>query len=179
MMREHRSRLPGSRTRATSYLHRAVALLSVLLLALTVGCGVKGQLAGSPVYTVDDLERRLALDPGAWLGQPLLVQGRLVLDRTWSAPDSVVTRIELLDAHALPGAPALSVRWGGGDPIILALRRIPLLGRLARLPQTVRWGTRATYRVRLAAAPGSSCTAGLCFEAVLLDAAPELELPHE
>jgi hypothetical protein len=163
----------------------AAAVLSILLLVLAAACGLlragmpaaealaaRGLLAGGPVYPVGALEQRLVHHPGEWFGRTVLVQGRVVLDRTWSAPDSIVTRIELMDAHALPGAPALSLRWGGADPFIGAWRRTPVLGRLALLPQTVRWGTPATYRVRLAAAPSSACTGAPCFEAVLLDAAP-------
>ena len=44
-----------------------------------------------PVYTVADVERQMA--QGNWIGRTVLVQGRAALYRTWSPPDSTVTRL--------------------------------------------------------------------------------------
>jgi hypothetical protein len=103
----------------------------------------------------------------------VLVQRHLALDRTWSAPDSIVTRIELMNREASGGRPGLPLAWGSADALLVFLRRLPLLGNLLPAPQRLHWGEVATYRVRVQAIPGSSCGSGACFEAVLLDAAPD------
>jgi hypothetical protein len=38
--------------------------------------------------------------------------------------------------------------------------------------QPVQWGVLATYRMQVATKPERSCSTSVCFEAVLLDAAP-------
>jgi hypothetical protein len=57
-------------------------------------------------------------------------------------------------------------------PAVAVLRRLPLLRGLVPAPQALRWGAVATYRVRLQAIPESICDSDICFEALLLDAAP-------
>jgi hypothetical protein len=59
------------------------------------------------------------------------------------------------------------------DPLLAALRRLPLAGGLVPGPQVAREGVLATYRVRLVAAPAAACEASPCYEAFLLDAAPD------
>jgi hypothetical protein len=51
------------------------------------------------------------------------------------------------------GASALQAAARELDPLLAALRRLPLAGRLVPGPQVVRWGALATYRVRLVVAP--------------------------
>jgi hypothetical protein len=79
-------------------------------------------------------------------------------------------------------APALLGRDGAGmlpvagwepDPLLAALRRLPLAGGLVPGPQVARVGVLATYRVRLKTAPAPVCDATPCYEALLLDAAPD------
>jgi hypothetical protein len=131
-----------------------------------------GVTADGPRYSVTDLQRQVARDPGGWIGRTVLVRGRVATDRTWSAPDSIVTRIALID----PGAPGettvLSLVWGSADPVRAFLRRLPLLGRVAPKAQVLQLGALATYRVRLRAAPAGSCSFLPCYEALVLDAAP-------
>jgi hypothetical protein len=155
---------------------RSSSLPAALLLTVVLGWGTL-QLAAAlhtritteeQVYSVNDLHQQVAHDPRHWLGRTLLVQGRVALDHTWSPPDSIVTRIELVD----PGTSGVSLAWGGETPLMQALRRLPLLGRLVPRPQVLRWDTRATYRVQLRAAPAGTCAVPPCYEAFLLDAAP-------
>jgi hypothetical protein len=61
----------------------------------------------------------------------------------------------------------------GPDPLLAMVRRVPLLGDLLPAPQAVRWEEVATYRVELRAAPNEMCGAATCYEALLLDAAPD------
>jgi hypothetical protein len=70
------------------------------------------------------------------------------------------------------GASRLPIAGWEPDPLLAALRRLPLAGRLVPGPQAVRQGVLATYRVRLQAAPAPVCDATPCYAVVLLDAAP-------
>jgi hypothetical protein len=77
--------------------------------------------------------------------------------------------IYLLDRD---GAGLLPVSMGKPNPLLAALRRLPLLGRLMPPLHTVRWGAVGTYQVYLRAAPSGACAAPPCYQALLLDAAP-------
>jgi hypothetical protein len=160
-------------------------LMAALLLVAALGWGAvqagpdvatalraNGIAADGPPYSVTDLQRQVTSDPGRWIGRTVLVQGTLATDRTWSAPDSIVTRIDLID----PGAPGdttrLSLAVGSADPVRAFWRRLPLLGRLAPRTQVLHWGALATYQVRLRYAPAGSCSFVPCYDALILDAAP-------
>lgn len=121
-----------------------------------------------PVYTLAAVERALARDPRAWVGRMVRVQGRVAIGRTWSPPDSIVTRLVLVDPGYAAGVWPLDLQWGRPDPWLAALRRLPLLGRLVP-PQRLHVGRLGIYRVRLCAPTG---WAAGCAGAVLLDADP-------
>ena len=125
--------------------------------------------AVGPVYTVAEVERRMALAPSRWLGRTVLVQGRVAFDRTWSPPDSIVTRLALVDPGRSDSTMSLSLRWGSPDPLLASLRRLPFAGRLVPAPQRPRWGTLAVYRIQLDGLSGRSPDR---MEVVLLDADP-------
>jgi hypothetical protein len=120
-----------------------------------------------PVSTVADVERHMA--QGDWLGRTVLVQGRAALYRTWSPPDSIVTRLALVGPGRSDSTVPLSVQWGSPDPLLASWRRLPLMGRLVPSPQRPHWGTLAIYRIQLPSRP-SGLPEGA--DAVLLDAAP-------
>jgi hypothetical protein len=174
-----------SHTRRVHMAWPAPILIAALVLSVVLGKGavqVGSHLATAlsilriapdgPTYGVADLQRQAIRDPGRWIGPTVLVRGRAAMDRSWSAPDSIVTRFDLIDPGAPSGAGGLSLAWGGADPLLAALRRLPLIGRLAPRPQVLRWGAPATYRVRLRASPALACGTSPCYEALLLDAAP-------
>jgi hypothetical protein len=73
-----------------------------------------------------------------------------------------------------PAAPTttnpLPVMWGGPDPLLAAVRTVPLLGSLLPAPQSVRWDVPATYRITLRRRDARHPNG--CYEAVLLDTAP-------
>lgn len=125
--------------------------------------------AAGPVYTVADVEHVLVQAPRAWSGRTVLVQGRVAVDRTWSPPDSIVTRLALVDPGRADGLRPLYLQWGRPDPWLAVLRRLPLLGRLVPPPQRPRVGLPGIYRVRLAG-PSASPPGGA--DLVLLDANP-------
>jgi hypothetical protein len=120
-----------------------------------------------PVYTVPDVERHMA--HGDWLGRTVLVQGQAALYRTWSPPDSIVTRLALVDPRRSDSSVPLSLQWGSPDPLLASWRRLPVVGRLVPPLQRPQWGTLAVYRIQLHGQPGGFPGGD---DAVLLDAAP-------
>lgn len=176
-------------------------LLAALVLALTV-LGWSTTRLGVPVphwpdvasfvgvgsvYTVADVERRLARDPMDWVGRTVLVRGQpdsyilavpagivrhspLPLRWLWQAPVSIVMRIGLVDPGRLNSPRPLALHWGDPDRLLTFLRRLPMAGRFAPRPQWLHWRMAAVYRIQLNGPPGSSSPGG---DAVLLDAEPE------
>jgi hypothetical protein len=162
--------------------HRSRGPVSILLvLAVLGGAGspawgrvprVLGTFSAAllgPVYTVAQLQRAVARDPDGWDGRQVLVQGRAALYRTWSPPDSIVTRLALVEPGRSDSSVPLSLQWGSPDPLLASWRRMPLVGRLAPRPQRPQWGTLAVYRIQLHGQPGGFPGGD---DAVLLDAAP-------
>jgi hypothetical protein len=135
---------------------------SLATLWLAVGPG--HEQAGA-VYSVQEVQLGLAHDPAAWLGRTLRVRG-MVYSASCSCRDRAPS---LFDRD---GASMLHVAGWEPDPLLAALRRLPLVGGLVPGPQVARGGVLATYRVRLLAAPAATCDAVPCYQAMLLDAAP-------
>ena len=74
----------------------------------------------------------------------------------------------------------LMVTWGGEDPLLARLRRLPLVGQFAPPPQRLRWGTPSVYRVKIKSLGSSAmCSPNKapCYAAELLDAAPVRVMP--
>jgi hypothetical protein len=150
--------------------------LVVSALALAVG-GMLSALRPpeqGPVYSVAAVQAGLAQDAGAWVGRTVRARGMVLFSGclSWDAggsapcPDASVYLLDQDGAHLLP------VVAGQSDPLLAALRRLPLAGRLVPAPQQIRWGALTTYRVRLSAAPTTLCGTPPCYAAQLLDTAP-------
>jgi hypothetical protein len=56
---------------------------------------------------------------------------------------------------------------------LTVLRRVPVLRQFMPTPQRLHWGAEATYRVQIHAVPAGACTSLPCYEALLLDVAPD------
>ena len=162
--------------------HRSRGSVTILLVLAVLGWAgspawgrvphVLGTLSAAlrgPVYTVAQLQRAVARDPDGWDGRQVLVQGRAALYRTWSPPDSIVTRLALVDPGRADSTVSLSLQWGSPDPLLASWRRLPVVGRLVPPPQRPQWGTLAVYRIQLHGQPGGFPGGD---DAVLLDAAP-------
>lgn len=126
-------------------------------------------LAAGPVYTVAEVQRQIARDPTEWVGRTVLVQGWAVVDHERVDPNTVDTLDTLIDPRAQSWLPRLLVIRGRADSLLVLLRRVPLLARVAPRPQVLQRERPAIYRVQLRLLPGHPCAA--CIEAVLLDAA--------
>jgi hypothetical protein len=166
---------PTSRIRAAGLVLMLASTLVGVVYAgphLATALGEPGFTADRPVFSVAALQRQVVRDPGDWLGLTVRVRGRAATYKTWSPPDSIVTRVELRDADTPFSSSGLPLVWDGGDPLLTSLRQLPLLGQLVPPPQVIRWGARATYRVRLRVVPATSCMVLPCIEADLVDATP-------
>ena len=116
-------------------------------------------------YSVQEVQMGLEHHPHAWLGRAVRVRG-MVYRADCSCRDRAPSLL------GRDGAGLLPVAGWEPDPLLGALRRLPLAGRLVPGPQAARRGVLATYRVRLLAAPAAECEVSPCYEALLLDAAP-------
>lgn len=131
------------------------------------GLDVVSLLGAGRVYTVADVERGVARDPAHWIGRTVLVRGQPVSYLLWQAPDGVDMQIGLVDAGRGNNARPLSLRWGGPDPLLAFLRRLPMVGRFVPRPQRPFWDMLAVYRIQINRPP-VNVFAGE--DAVLLDA---------
>lgn len=129
--------------------------------------GAASLLGMGPVYSVADVERRVARDPAKWVGHTVLVRGQAVSYLFWRAADGSTMQIGLIDPAPGNHTPPLSLRWGNPDPLLALLRRLPWAGRFAPRPQQLFWETPAIYRLQLNR-PHRFASYGA--DAVLLDA---------
>jgi hypothetical protein len=79
---------------------------------------------------------------------------------------------EHLDPGLAGARASLRLVWDPPSIWLTLLRRLPAVGRLLPEPQRLQWGDETIYRVQLHAVPAGSCTDHLCYEALLVDAAP-------
>jgi hypothetical protein len=148
-------------------------------LAVALAAGIlqaTGGGAGRAVYTVAQLRAHLHRDPAAWVGRTLWVRGRIagcpgILPPAAQSVCREWDRYYLTDTAA-PATEPLPVERENPDPLLAALRRLPLGGRLLPAEQQIHWGMLTTYRVRVRVAPALVCRRPPCYEALLLDAAP-------
>jgi hypothetical protein len=147
-----------------------LALTSSVLLAVAAG----SQVSHGPVYSVAEVQAGLVVQPQAWVGRIVRVQGSATVCETRFEHGYFRCTSEqprLSDAGGAAAEPLLLV-WEAPAPVWSALWRLPLLRGLLPAVQPVQWGVVATYRVQLRAAHASSCASPPCYQAVLLDAAP-------
>ena len=148
----------------------SIAVLGLVLVALALVAISRERLDRARVYTVAEVQAKLAHDPEAWLHRTLRVRGIAVAAGcAGQTPDSTSLcgppHFSLSDADPSGGPARLTLVWAGGSPLLTALRRLPLLGRFAPAPQEIRWEVVAVYRVRLQEDP--RCSA--CYEVLLPD----------
>jgi hypothetical protein len=149
------------------------------LAAVALAAGIvqaTGGGAGGAVYTVAQVQPHLHHDPAAWVGRTLRVRGIAIPAgcSTWDAQQDLPCPDRWRQGIVDPdGVTLLPLTVGPPNPLLASVRRLPLLGGLAPAPRAVHWGAVATYRVRLGALPRSLCGTTPCYEARLLDAAPE------
>jgi hypothetical protein len=152
-------------------------VLTAVLLAICVGMLLRhtGDAPAGPVYTLSELQARLA-QPDLWLGRTLRVWALAQPCPTWGSPLSPLHcanwQPQLVDPHDGTLDPPLPLAGEPGDPLLGLLRGLPVVEHLLPV-QRLQWERPVTYRVRLRAGPAGPCIALTCYEAVLLDAAPD------
>jgi hypothetical protein len=116
------------------------ALLILLLAIVLVVAACANRPDPVPVYTVAQVQPRVARAPELWVGWTVWVRG--FLD---GCPHPVCPGHEpnvsppLLMDLPQPAA-VLPVAWAGADPLSALLRRLPVLGMLVPAPQAPHWG---------------------------------------
>jgi hypothetical protein len=134
-----------------------VCLLGLLLTGLVFATLSRHQDQG-PAYSLAQIQAHLARQPGRWLGRTVRVRGMVEISGCvgWEAGRVESCRDRSAYLLGRDGASLLPVAGWEPDPLLAALRRLPLAGGLVPAPQAARWGALATYRVRLLdAAPGT------------------------
>lgn len=180
------------------YMKRIGLILVALMLAGGAGVAIaRGSGSFSQVYSVREVRAGIARHPSAWLGRTVLV--RAIASGAWlplaiGGPGSgsgftvmwfyggrgrplpstrtILPSALLTDSSTQAPAAGLPLAFGGEDPLLSFLRRLPWIGRFMPRPRSLNWGSPAIYHVRLQSAPAGSCGHAICYEAVLLDAVP-------
>jgi hypothetical protein len=127
------------------------------------------------VYTVAAVRAGLVHHPGVWLGRTVRVRGVAVASGCL-VRESMLCMKESDDLAYIvdPTTRAsLPLTRGSANSLLALLRRLPLAGTLAPAAQTPHWGELATYRAQLLVVPPARCALAPCYQALLLDAAPD------
>lgn len=160
------------------YLVPLLVLPALVVVATSAAVTTAGRPDHSRVYTVAEVRDRLARNPGDWVGRTVRVRGKAMACHIWLEHGHFQCRPQrpcLSDPDADATSEPLLLRWDDPNPALTVLRRLPLLGSLMRAPQTVDWGEVATYRIQVRPMASSRCGTGACYEALLLDAAPDVQ----
>jgi hypothetical protein len=152
----------------------SVAAAALLMAGLCLQVRGTATSAG-PVYSLAQIQARLAEQPGRWLGRTLRLRALAQPCPTWGSPHDplhcATRQPVLVDPDGAALDPPLPLAAGPGDPLLDVLRGLPLVGRL--LPaQRLAWERPAAYRVRLGLRASRTCGAATCYQALLQDAMP-------
>lgn len=136
------------------------ALLGLaIVLAVVIASGLLKTTTSSArstrVYTVAQVRAIMARDPNEWVGRTVRVQGRVVITllacpyngRFWC---HAIQWAEI--DPDVPGPRPLLVVPESANPLLAALRRLPVVGRYVPASRALREG-RGVFRIRLRATP--------------------------
>jgi hypothetical protein len=159
---------------------------SATLVAFGVGLGlvagvlfvvIHGITSIGRVYPVAQVQAGLDRNPRLWVGRTVLVYGVVIgcppgYPCLITPAGTVENALGLASSSSVPLAQALHLDWEPQDPWLMALRQVPLLGRLVPAPQALCMEGPADYRVRLVSVKPCGIPSSLCIHARLLDAGP-------
>jgi hypothetical protein len=144
---------------------------SVLMLGACMKAGSMLHTSVAPLYTVAALREQLARQPASVVGRTLAVQG--IVQNCGpgdAAPAYCLAPVPRADpAEAIDPFP---VAWAQPAPLRRWLAGLPLLGRLVHVGRPVFPDQAGTYPLRLRMETNKYCGEPVCYEALLLDAAP-------
>jgi hypothetical protein len=149
---------------------RRLLLLAVLAIALPVigsSLEVPRMRSDGRLYTVGALWRLLTTNPRSLVGHTVRVQGIVDTHVIITMPGLPGPASPLSD----PNGSSMLMGYAGPDPLLSALRRVPVLGTLVPPPQQILSDHPAVYRIRLEALP-RPCLVDPCVLPLLIDAVP-------
>src|SRR5947209_17462726 len=146
---------------------RMIALLGLVLASGFITATVATR---DRVYTVPQVLAGLARHPRAWSGRVATVGGT-ALQLLPGCPSGRWCASGLYEPHTRRPGPILLLEPGPANPLVVRLRRVPLVAIVRPEPQWLRWQRPATYHVMFQTVPGTTCDAGPCINAVLVDSA--------
>jgi hypothetical protein len=151
-------------------------LLGLLLAGGLAAVACRRPLDTGPVYSVAQVQAGLADHPQAWVGRTVHLRAIAEPCPLWGTPEGGLhcasAQPVLVDQTASLTA-SLALTWRPQGPLLALLRGVPLLGDLVPAPRVPAWMAAATYHVQLRGVPAPRCGYSPCFQALLLDAAPD------
>lgn len=151
------------------------SVVAAIVLVAGLCLQARGTASGAgPVYSLAQIQARLAEQPWRWLGRTLRLRALAQPCPTWGSPHDplhcATWQPVLVDPDGAALDPPLPLATGPGDPLLDRLRELPLVGQLLPAQRLV-WEQPEAYRVRLVMRASRTCSAAPCYEALLLDAA--------
>ena len=144
---------------------RMIALLGLVLATGLITATAAGQ---NRVYTVPQVLAGLARDPQHWSGRAATVWGTALpllpgcRSAHWCASG-------LYQPYTRRPGPILLLEPGPANPLVVRLRRVPMLALVAPRPQWLRWQRPAAYRIVFQTVPGTTCDGRPCINVLLVD----------
>lgn len=133
-------------------------LLGLVLAGMLGVVALDGRPDQGLVYTVVQVQARLASDRRAGLGRTVWVRAHADACLIWTdrpGKPCIERQPVLIDAGAGEAVQALPLVQGPTCPLLALLRHVPVLATLAPGPQADHWGAVPTYRVQLRTVPAA------------------------
>ena len=146
---------------------RLIALLGLVLATGLITATAAGR---DRVYTVPQVLAGLARDPQAWSGRAVTVWGT-ALPLLPGCRSAHWCTSGLYQPYTRRPGPILLLEPGPANPLVVRLRRVPMLALVAPRPQWLRWQRPATYRIVFQTVPGTTCDGRPCINVLLVDSA--------
>ncbi|HWE63445.1 MAG TPA: hypothetical protein VHB98_17150 [Chloroflexota bacterium] len=122
------------------------------MLSLAAGWSIQSRAGPGPVYSLTQVNMRLADNPRVWRGRQVRVWAIGGGCIPWAAPEDpqcVGEGPELVQMRADTLVTVLPLICGQHPPLPRFVRTLPWLGRLLPAPQVLNPGTPAVYRIQL------------------------------
>jgi hypothetical protein len=144
---------------------------SVLVLAACMSAGSIRHPGVAPLYTVAALREQLGRQPASVVGRTLSVRGVVQTCGPYDTAPPYCLAPDPQANHAMTDDPFPLV-WTAPDPLRRWLAGLPLIDALVHVGQPVSPGEVGTYALRVRVQTRAYCGEPVCYEALLLDAAP-------
>jgi hypothetical protein len=129
-------------------------------------------MADTKVYTVAELGAQLERHAGTFVGRRVLVHGLVITCGPLSGPPRYCLAPDVPGPAASLTVDPLPLLWAEPDRLHVLLWSLSALRNLVPAPQTLHLAEAAVYRVQIRLQPEVYCGEPVCYQALLLDAAP-------